>query len=46
MNAAATSGAYWNWNRPPKGISNARPAAAASMAAVGEEVRPWSRPGP
>ena len=46
MNARATSRASWSCAPPPYGIVNGVPAAAASIAVVGAEVTPWSRPTP
>ena len=46
MNARATSRANCIWHAPPYGIVYGRPAAAASIAVVGADVTPWSRPTP
>src|SRR5262245_20059500 len=46
MKARATSRANCIWHAPPYGIVYGLPAAAASIAIVGAEVRPWSRPTP
>ena len=45
-NASPASATYWSCSEPPNGISYASPRAAATIAAVGAEVSPWSRPGP
>jgi hypothetical protein len=45
-NADATSRAYCCCSSPPNGMRYVLPAAAASIACVGAEVSPWSRPTP
>ena len=45
-NASPASAVYWSCSEPPNGIRNSSPLAAATIAAVGAEVSPWSRPGP